>query len=78
VIKSYILTPSPFIARGFCLAIIENELNLMPYFTRLIKMDRVGVEPTKLELTAYSSSSPNLLFFYYSIKVKFLNNLGQT
>jgi hypothetical protein len=44
----------------------------MPYFTRLIKMDRVGFEPTKLELTAYSSSSPNLLFFCYSIKVTFL------
>jgi hypothetical protein len=24
----------------------QNELNLIPYFTRLIKMDRVGFEPT--------------------------------
>jgi hypothetical protein len=24
----------------------ENELNLIPYFTRLIIVDRVGFEPT--------------------------------
>jgi hypothetical protein len=32
---------------GFCPTITENELSLMPYSTRLIKMDRVGLfEPT--------------------------------
>jgi hypothetical protein len=31
---------------GLCPTIIEIQHNLMPYFTRLKEMDRVGVEPT--------------------------------
>jgi hypothetical protein len=31
---------------GFCPTITENELSLMPYYTRIEEMDRVGVEPT--------------------------------
>jgi hypothetical protein len=31
---------------GFCPTITENELSLMPYFTRVKGVDRVGVEPT--------------------------------
>jgi hypothetical protein len=33
----------------------ENELNLIPYFTRLIIVDRVGFEPT--------TSAHNVLYF---------------
>jgi hypothetical protein len=30
---------------GICPPVIQNELNSMPYSTRLIKVDRVGFEP---------------------------------
>jgi len=34
------------VAGGFCPINSYNELNLMPYFPRMIKMDWVGFEPT--------------------------------
>jgi hypothetical protein len=46
---------------GICPTITLNKLNSMPYFTRLIKMDRVGFEPT-------TSAMPVL--FYLRIGMK--------
>jgi hypothetical protein len=35
-----------FCCYGFCPTIIQIELTIIPYFTRIKEMDRVGVEAT--------------------------------
>jgi hypothetical protein len=39
--------------REFCPRIINNEVDLMPYFPRLIKIDRMGFEPTTSAVAAF-------------------------
>jgi hypothetical protein len=43
-----LLLPSMIICRTIC----QNEFETMPYFTRVIKMDWVGVEPTTSAMPA--------------------------
>jgi hypothetical protein len=50
------------------LKIAKNELNSIPYFTGLIKMDCVRFEPTTSAMLAFQSC-PALYYFFY-LKVR--------
>jgi hypothetical protein len=47
LIKNFLLSDLSMDTKWrFCPPLTNNELHSMPYSTRMVKMDRVGVEPT--------------------------------
>jgi hypothetical protein len=61
-----------FLNEHFVLQLLKNKLNLIPYFPRLIKMDRVGFEPTT---SAHKQLMSSIVYFHsYPVILNFLDS----